>query len=119
MHRVMRRSLSLAIAAAAALLVFAATPNRAAAQGGEPQTFAIRGATIVPISGPRIENGTILVAHGIITAVGKDVSFPQETWVIDGKGMTVYPGLIDSFTDVGLVTPAGPEGGAHPPAPPS
>ncbi len=35
--------------------------NRAAAQGGEPQSFAIRGATIVPVSGPRIENGTVIV----------------------------------------------------------
>jgi len=118
MHRVMRRSLSLAAAAAAALFANAVVPNRTAAQGGEPQSFAIRGATIVPVSGPRIENGTVIVSHGIITAVGKDVNFPQETWVIDGKGLTVYPGLVDSFTDVGLVTPPGPEG-ARPTAPPS
>jgi imidazolonepropionase-like amidohydrolase len=105
------------IAALVALFASAVAPNRAAAQGGEPQTFAIRGATIVPVSGPRIENGTVLVAHGVITAVGKDVNFPQETWVIDGKGLTVYPGLIDSFTDVGLVSP--PEGSARPSTPPS
>jgi imidazolonepropionase-like amidohydrolase len=121
MHQVLRRSLSFASAIVptltVALLVGAAVPPRAAAQGGEPQTFAIRGATIVPVSGPRIENGTVLVSHGIITAVGKDANFPQETWVIDGKGLIVYPGLIDSFTDVGLVTPPGTDG-AHP-APPS
>src|SRR5580704_9801254 len=120
MHRVLRRSLSFVAAVAPAIviasLLSAITPQRAAAQGGEPQTFAIRGATIVPVSGPRIENGTVIVAHGVITAVGKDVNFPQETWVIDGKGLTVYPGLIDSFTDLGLVSaPEGP----HPPAPPS
>jgi hypothetical protein len=79
------------------------SPQQLAAQGGEPQSFAIRGATVVPVSGPRIENATVIVSHGVITAVGKDVSFPQETWVIDGKGLTVYPGLIDSFTDVGLI----------------
>jgi imidazolonepropionase-like amidohydrolase len=117
MNRTMRRSLPIGIAAVAALIAFAITPDRAAAQGGEPQTFAIRGATIVPVSGQRIENGTVIVAHGVITAVGKDVNFPQETWVIDGKGLTVYPGLIDSFTDVGLVSP--PEGAARPPASPS
>lgn len=127
MHHVLRRSLSfasaiirtLAPALAIASLLSVSVPQRAAAQGGEPQTFAIRGATIVPVSGPRIENGTIIVAHGVITAVGKDVSFPQETWVIDGKGLTVYPGLVDSFTDVGLLAPSGAEGGAHPPTPPS
>src|ERR1700722_8093364 len=130
MNRAMRRSLPtptlptrrIAWIAArvvlAALLACAVAPNRAAAQGGEPQSFAIRGATIVPVSGPRIENGTVIVSHGVITAVGKDVNFPQETWVIDGKGLTVYPGLIDSFTDVGLVTPPGTDG-ARPPAPPS
>ena len=129
MNRAMRRSLPtptlptrrIAWIAArvvlAALLACAVAPNRAAAQGGEPQSFAIRGATIVPVSGPRIENGTVIVAHGVITAVGKDVNFPQETWVIDGKGLTVYPGLIDSFTDVGLVSP--PEGSARPSTPPS
>ena len=61
----------------------------------------------MPVSGPRIENGTVIIAHGVITAVGKDVTFPQETWVIDGKGLTVYPGLIDSFTDVGFSHAAG------------
>jgi imidazolonepropionase-like amidohydrolase len=118
MNRAMRRSLSFGVAAAAALFASAVAPERAVAQGGEPQSFAIRGATVVPVSGPRIENGTVIVAHGVITAVGKDVNFPQETWVIDGKGLTVYPGLIDSFTDVGLVSPPVAEG-ARSSAPPS
>jgi imidazolonepropionase-like amidohydrolase len=122
MHRVLRRSLPFVAAVAPAIviasLLSAVLPQPAAAQGGEPQTFAIRGATIVPVSGPRIENGTVIVAHGVITAVGKDVNFPQETWVIDGKGLTVYPGLIDSFTDVGIISPPAPEG-ARPATPPS
>jgi imidazolonepropionase-like amidohydrolase len=116
MRSVFRRRLSLAIALAAALLLAAAIP-RLAAQGGEPQSFAIRGATVVPVSGPRIENATVIVAHGVITAVGKDVTFPQETWVIDGKGLTVYPGLFDSFTDIGLMSatpPAGGDAGSRP-----
>jgi hypothetical protein len=118
MHSVFRRRWSFAIALTAAVLLVAGVP-RLAAQGGEPQSFAIRGATVVPVSGPRIENATVIVAHGVITAVGKDVTFPQETWVIDGKGLTVYPGLFDSFTDIGLVTaapPAGAEGGGRPQA---
>jgi hypothetical protein len=118
MHSVFRRRWSFAIALTAAVLLVAGVP-RLAAQGGEPQSFAIRGATVVPVSGPRIENATVIVAHGVITAVGKDVTFPQETWVIDGKGLTVYPGLFDSLTDIGLVTaapPAGAEGGGRPQA---
>jgi hypothetical protein len=116
MHCIFRRRSSFAISLTAAVLLVAMP--RIAAQGGEPQSFAIRGATVVPVSGPRIENGTVIVSHGVITAVGKDVTFPQETWVIDGKGLTVYPGLFDSFTDVGLLPaapPSAPEGGARQP----
>src|SRR5260370_16687325 len=83
------------------------------AQGGEPQYFAIRGAKIVPVSSPPVENATIVISRGLITAVGKDASVPPEAWVIDGKGLIVYPGLFDSFTDVGIpaAPPASGEGG--------
>jgi len=76
------------------------------AQGGEPQYFAIRGAKVIPVSGPPVENATMVISLGLITAVGKDVAIPPEAWVIEGKGLTVYPGLFDSFTDVGI--PAAP-----------
>src|SRR6266702_3053999 len=93
------------------LALFGASPFLHA-QGGEPQYFAIRGAKVVPVSGPAAENATIVISRGLITAVGKDIAIPPEAWVIDGKGLTVYPGLIDSLTDVGLslALPAGGEG---------
>jgi imidazolonepropionase-like amidohydrolase len=83
------------------------------AQGGEPQYFAIRGAKVVPVSGPPVENATVIISRGLITAVGKDVAISPEAWVIDGKGLIVYPGLVDSFTDVGIpaAPPASGEGG--------
>jgi imidazolonepropionase-like amidohydrolase len=81
------------------------------AQGGEPQDFAIRGAKVVPVSGAPLENATVVISRGIITAVGKEASIPAEAWVIDGKGLTVYPGLFDSFTDVGI--PAAPPASAE------
>ncbi len=89
---------------------------RAAAQGGEPQYFAIRGATVVPVSGPRLENATVIISRGVIKAVAKDAAIPDEAWVIEGKGLIVYPGFIDSFTDVGIPsapTSSGGEGGAR------
>ncbi|HEY2461358.1 MAG TPA: amidohydrolase family protein [Candidatus Acidoferrum sp.] len=95
------RRLSLNFALLAILFLFAAAP-RLAAQGGEPGYFAIRGATVVPVSGPRIENATVVISKGVITAVGANVKIPDEAWVIDGKGLTIYPGLFDSFTDVGI-----------------
>ncbi len=96
-------------------LFFAAPPLHA--QGGEPQYFAIRGAKVVAVSGPPVENATIVVSRGLITAVGKDVAIPPEAWVIDGKGLIVYPGLVDSFTDVGIpaAPPASGEGGPRRP----
>ncbi len=94
------------------LALFDASPSLHA-QGGEPQYFAIRGAKVVPVSGPAAENATIVMSRGLITAVGKDIAIPPEAWGIDGKGLTVYPGLIDCFTDVGLpiAPPASGEGG--------
>ncbi|MFZ0857569.1 MAG: amidohydrolase family protein [Candidatus Acidiferrales bacterium] len=74
-------------------------------QTGEPRFFAIKGARIVPVSGPVIEKGTVVMANGIITAVGTDVAIPPEAAVIDGAGLTVYPGLIDAGTTVGLPSP--------------
>jgi hypothetical protein len=72
------------------------------AQGGEPRYFAIRGARVVPVSGPTMDDATIVVARGVIVAVAKDATIPADAWVIDGKGLTVYPGLLDAFTDVGI-----------------
>jgi hypothetical protein len=101
-----------AVCLTALLLLFCAAP-RLFAQGGEPRYFAIRGARVVPVAGPPMENATVVVSRGIITAIGKDVAIPSEAWVIEGKGLTVYPGLVDSFTDVGIpsAAPAGGEAG--------
>jgi imidazolonepropionase-like amidohydrolase len=84
---------------------------RAVAQGGEPQYFAIRGVTVVPVSGPRVENTTVIISRGVIKAVAKDAAIPDEAWVIEGKGLIVYPGFIDSFTDVGIPSAPAPPGG--------
>jgi imidazolonepropionase-like amidohydrolase len=86
-------------------LGFLATPA-GWAQGGEPRTFAIRGAKVVPVSSAPLENATVVVSRGIITAVGTNVAIPPDAWVIEGKGLTVYPGLIDGFTDVGVAAAA-------------
>lgn len=94
----------LALCIALAVSAFAVADARA--QGGEPPYFAIRGARIVPVQGRTLENATIIISQGIIAAIAPDAKIPDEAWIIDGKGLTVYPGLIDSFTDVGLTAPA-------------
>jgi imidazolonepropionase-like amidohydrolase len=116
----MRSNLILRCASAVcftALLALFLAAQSLHAQGGEPQYFAIRGAKVVPVSGPPVENASIVVSRGLITAVGKDVAIPPEAWVIEGKGLIVYPGLVDSFTDVGIpaAPPASGEGGPRRP----
>jgi imidazolonepropionase-like amidohydrolase len=81
------------------------------ARADEPPFFAIKNVRIVPVSGPPIASGTIVVSHGVIQAVGTNVTVPPEARVIDGAGMTVYPGLIDAGTDVGLGAVAAPGAG--------
>ncbi|MCR9201993.1 MAG: amidohydrolase family protein [Planctomycetaceae bacterium] len=57
--------------------------------------LAISGATIIPVSGERIENGTILISDGRIEAVGADLDIPVEAKVIDASGQFVMPGIIN------------------------
>ncbi len=96
-----------ALFAACALLVLMFVPS-SRAQGGEPRYFAIKNAKIVPVSGPVIESGTVVVANGLIKAVGADVAIPPEAWVMDGKGLTVYPGLMDAMSELGQAAAQGP-----------
>jgi imidazolonepropionase-like amidohydrolase len=64
---------------------------------GKP--VAITGATILSVSAAgRIENGTVLIRDGRITAVGRDVAVPDEAQVIDAKGRFVTPGLVDTHS---------------------
>jgi imidazolonepropionase-like amidohydrolase len=112
-----RRWILLCVVAGCAWVFVHASAGRA--EGGEPRYFAIKGARIVPVSGPTIENGTVVIANGLIQAVGADVQIPPEAWVIDGKGLVVYPGLIDAGTDLGVPADAskgGPGGRSGPPA---
>jgi len=65
-------------------------------------TFVIRGGTVVPVVGARIPNGTVVISGGKIQAVGANVPAPQGATVIDATGLFVYPGMIDSGTELGL-----------------
>ena len=112
MRSVLARQCLLAFAFAVTLLALLGAAPPIGAQGGEPQYFAIRGAKIVPVSGPPLENATVVMAHGVIKAMGKDAAIPADAWIIEGKGLIVYPGLFDSFTDVGLPAAAPAAGGA-------
>ncbi|MBC8135222.1 MAG: amidohydrolase family protein [Fibrella sp.] len=67
-----------------------------------PNTFAITNARIVPVSGKSIERGTVVLRDGLIAAVGASVATPKDAQVIDGTGLTVYPALVDAYTNDGM-----------------
>ncbi len=72
-----------------------------------PPFFALQNARIVTGTGAVIENGTVVIANGLIEAVGADVDVPGEAWVIDVSGLTVYPGLFDGLSQVGMASQGG------------
>ena len=76
-----------------------------------PHVYAIRGARLVTAASAPIASGTIVIRNGLIDAVGADVAVPTDAAVIDGGGLTVYPGLIDMGNAAGL--------DAQPPAQPA
>ena len=66
--------------------------------------IAITGGKLLTITHGTVENGVLVIENGKITAVGAagSVKVPAGAQIIDAKGMTVYPGLIDSETHLGL-----------------
>ena len=88
------------------LFVVAFSVSSGASQQEAPYTYAITGARIVPVSGATIDNGTLVFSGGVIGAVGANVTVPAGAITIAGKGLTVYPGLIDMGSSAGLEAPA-------------
>ncbi len=82
-----------------------------------PRVYAITGATVVVSPGQVLEAGRIVLRDGLIEAVGAEIAIPPDAVEIDGKGLWVYPGLIDALSSLGLKEEGGPpqsgsEGGA-------
>jgi imidazolonepropionase-like amidohydrolase len=65
-------------------------------------TYVIRNARVVTVSGADIDGGTVVISGGRITAVGANVNAPAGAQEIDARGLTVYPGMIDLGTNMGL-----------------
>lgn len=67
-----------------------------------PKVHALVNARIVQAPGRVIEKGTVILRDGVIKAVGSQVSPPQDARIWDYDGMTIYPGLIESYSHLGL-----------------
>ena len=84
----------------AAVAIAAALPT---VRADAPHVYAIKGARLVTAAGaPVVVSGTIVIRNGLIEAIGADVQPPPDAMVIDGAGLTVYPGLIDMGNTAGL-----------------
>jgi imidazolonepropionase-like amidohydrolase len=68
----------------------------------QSEPVALVGGTIHTLSGDVIENGTILFQDGVITAIGTNVNLPSGTISEDVTGKHIYPGLIDSWSQMGI-----------------
>lgn len=73
-----------------------------AAFGAQSNSVLIRNATIHPVTSPEIRSGSVLVIDGKIAEVGTKVSAKANVRIVDGRGLHVYPGMINAATNVGL-----------------
>jgi imidazolonepropionase-like amidohydrolase len=62
----------------------------------------IKNTTIMPVSAPAIEHGSLLIRDGKIAAMGQTIEIPAGAEVVDGSGLFLYPGIIDAFSQYGL-----------------
>ena len=99
------RAAGMALAAVAVLWLMSPAATDAQVRMTVPpqsEPVALTGATIHTVTSGVIENGTILLENGLITAVGTDVDIPAGARVVDATGKHIYPGLIDAFSTVGI-----------------
>jgi imidazolonepropionase-like amidohydrolase len=89
-----------AIFALIALCLFAQAQDRSL------ETFAITNARIVSGTGSTTERGTVVIRNGLIESIGENTRVPADARVIDGTGLTVYPGLINANSNLGFPAPA-------------
>lgn len=80
----------------------------AAGQAEVPTAVAIKDAHVVTVGGEDLPKGTVLLRDGLIQEVGASVAIPADAWVIDGSGLTVYPGFVNALSDWGI--PGNPPG---------
>jgi imidazolonepropionase-like amidohydrolase len=74
------------------------------AASAQQKTLVLKGGKLLTVSHGAIENGVLVMSAGKIAAIGAagSVKIPKDADVIDVSGMTVYPGLIDSESYLGL-----------------
>lgn len=104
------------LALAVLLTLSIASVTSRGATGGA--VYALVGGRVMTVSGAAVEGGTVVLRDGLIEAVGAGIQPPPDARIIDVKGLTLTPGLIDGFGGIGLPAPSKKDGGADAPASP-
>ena len=66
------------------------------------ETIVIRNVDVYPVTGPEIKGVSVVLQDGKIADIGAKVTPAKGARIIEGKGLRVYPGMIDSGTELGL-----------------
>jgi imidazolonepropionase-like amidohydrolase len=69
--------------------------------------LALVGGTVYPVAGPPIDGATVLIEDGRVTAVGREITIPDDAERIDATGHVITPGFFDAWTTLGLVEISG------------
>ena len=99
----MKKFITLILLLALVPLATFAQQNDGVIRQAQTTKFALTNAKIYTVTNGVIEKGTIVIDNGIIAAVGADIEIPTDAEVIDYEGQEIYPGMIDSGTQLGLV----------------
>ncbi|MBY0503156.1 MAG: amidohydrolase family protein [Bryobacteraceae bacterium] len=73
-----------------------------AALASAQDSYLIRNATIHPVTGPEIANGSLLIENGKITGIGAKLVAPKGVKIVEAKGMHAWPGMINCATQIGI-----------------
>ncbi len=107
--RAVRRTAPIAVTLCCAVPVFGQASPLAGRTQPPATVIAITGGTLYPVSGLRIENGTVIITNDRITAVGADVSIPANATRVDASGKWVTPGFVNAITTLGLSEAGSPQ----------
>jgi len=66
------------------------------------ETIVIRNADVYPVTAPEMKGVSVVIEDGKIADIGTKPAYAKSAKVIEGKGLRVYPGIIDSGTELGL-----------------
>ncbi|MBN83692.1 MAG: amidohydrolase [Planctomycetaceae bacterium] len=78
-----------------------------------PAVYALKDVRIVRAPGEVLEQGVLVVRDGVISAIGANVPIPADARVWSRPGITLYPGLIDGFSELEISPGDRPQGAHH------